>query len=1345
MPSVRRYPLTFSNRPAEGPVGGEGHRGSLAKTPAAPGFGSVSRALLSLRGRMRGLLIVERTALIVAALLGLALTFGAIDALLRLPRGIRAINLVAGLALLGFLIWRFLLPAIRFRPSLTSLALRLERSRPELRGRLASAVDFSDPASTGTDAATPVARALADRVIDEAARTFRPQQASGLLSSRRAARAGGAAAATLAAVVACAALTPAMFGIGARRLLMPWTGAEWPKRTAVADVTNPREVHPMGKALPLQASLLRSPRDPHETDVTVQYRFVDESGRAGASRRELLTFQNRPAPASGERPAGELFERLIDPQGGGVEYRFTTADDETPWRRVRFVPPPAVKSASVTVTPPAYAERALAAGGVETGGPIELGPGTDDRAVLPSTLAGSRIEWTIELTKPARTDAPLASLLAGADPAARVENPTPTTIRAAFTLGASARVPVRLIDEFGIESVDDAVYRLEAITDAPPAATITQPPADRAVLPSAVVAIAGEGRDDVGLRFVSIERQTFRPEGRAGGERSGPGGALAPSGDPVEAARVDVPADAVQKTTSARTELDLAPLALRPGDEVRVTALAGDLFATPGGDGAPAFRAPTRSSVRTLRIIGEADFVSELRRQLAEVRQAAIRIDQQQAETAERTGRQGAASQPRRGQAQISERLARQAESVQRIAERVEENRLSDQTLRGLLDGARQAVAEAGKASSEAARTLDEAAARHEAAPPDRREPQPGEQRPRPEAGEPSRPQGESDRAEQQGGRRGGRQGGDQAGQPAGEKRPQAGDQGPSGPGGEAPKPPQEPQQADPQPQEPTVPLTENEGEQARKAQERVREELSRLISLLDRGEDAWAVRNGIERALRDQQELSRQTRAAGQQTAGKTPEQLSPQEKSDLQKIVERQQQLAEQTRQMLREMRQKEQQLRQSDPAASMAVQQARERGEQQQVSQAQQSAAQQAGQNQMQQAGQQQARAEQALEQMLQDMARGERNREQILRRMLSSLIQSIEQLIERQKDEIAALEKAQQAGDYSGLDRGMIALNTNTLAVVDLARGGGAQAAPVTPLLQSAADAQGRAIRELRKPAGELEGGKAREHEVRSLDLLTQARDKARELDKQMERNEQRRRQAELRRAFRDVLDAQLLVRAETETVAKAADAAGGEVSRRDRAELRRIGERQGEVRTRMDSARKEAAGIEEAKVVVFAIDGIDADLGASAERLAAGEPRPAAARQDSAIATLRDLIDALGDPSADENDQKFNEGERGEGEGGGGGAGGQGQNQLVPPLKELRLLRKMQQGVAARTVELDAAAQADGEGLKALAARQRELADLARDLVDRLNSKEPPANFDPAAPGPKPGQPKEPQP
>ena len=37
---------------------------------------------------------------------------------------------------------RFVLPALRFRPEPVDIALRIERMRPELSGRLASAVDF---------------------------------------------------------------------------------------------------------------------------------------------------------------------------------------------------------------------------------------------------------------------------------------------------------------------------------------------------------------------------------------------------------------------------------------------------------------------------------------------------------------------------------------------------------------------------------------------------------------------------------------------------------------------------------------------------------------------------------------------------------------------------------------------------------------------------------------------------------------------------------------------------------------------------------------------------------------------------------------------------------------------------------------------------------------------------------------------------------------------------------------------------------------------------------------------------------------------------------------------------
>jgi len=1190
----------------------------------APTYEALAMPLARLRSRARALLVVQRVGLILAALIAAGLVMALVDVVLRLPMSLRVMNLAVAAAAVGVAIVRFVVPAVRFRPSLTDVALRVEGSRPELKGRLASALDFAREASLPQTPGSqpPMSRALAAAVVRDAARSWKASDVTDLLRPGRAARNVGAV--VLAAGLAMAPMlaSPAMWSIGAERLIMPWTGAKWPARTDVADATSVK-VHPLGRALPLRAAVIRTDRAWDNTDVVVRYRLIDERGDAGPVRRELLTWQNREmSVVEDDRSVqGQVFERLIEPVASAVEYRFETSDDQTSWRRITLVEPPSIVRAQATVTPPAYAAALAGASaqGAEAGAVrLDLGPGTDNRAVAPPSLAGSRVELTVTLNHPAALAGEGLGPLLALDPGADVALPggDSTTLRASFVLSDSLRLALRLVEPNGIESVEEAVYRFEATPDRLPAATITQPNADRSVLATATLEVVGEGRDDVGLAWTSVERIIARPAGRPGSEPSGPGGAMEEEAM-VELSRIDAQGRSVVET---RLMLELSPLDLRPGDEVRLTAMAADVLAMHD-----AARQPTRSAVRTLRIISEQQFVQELRAELSEVRQAAQRIDSQQGDLQTRTARDGADRAARRGQSQVTERLARQGQTLERVNERLAENALDDPALRDLLAEVAAGLERAGAASSAAAAGLERAAA-------------------------------------------------DAAGA-----------------------------------EQDSESLTPEEAQQIGGSQEEVREELASVIQMLDRGEDAWVVRNTIERLIREQKGLAQDTARAGQATAGRPAESLSTQERSELNQIVEQQNNLADQTARLLEEMRQREEQLRQNDPTTAQGMSRAGQMARESQVVDTMREAANQAAENQASSAGQSQQQAAQALEQMLEAMNQGERQRDAALRRALQSLIQSLESLIRTQQGELAALEQA-MADDapLEGLDARMITLNQNTMQVAEQAGAAGAPAAPVAALIGRASEAQGRAIRALRSqpPAGP----QAQEHEVRSMELLSEALKKAKELEEQAADRERREKLRELRAAYRKVLELQAAVRTETAPFAER-----DELSRRDRVLVRQLGERQDAIREELAQMVKNTQELTEARVFELAHRRLDAQTKRAADLLDEANPAGSLPAQDSIMATLRGLLEALED---DNNEQKFSEGAGGEG----GGGGGEQQNQLIPPVRELKLLRSLQIEVAETTVMLENLPGATPRDmLEELARSQRELSAVGDDLVKRLQS------------------------
>ena len=1195
------------------------------------------RSLERLRGRARAALVARRVSVTSALFVLAAVALGVIDWALRFPAPVRAVFWLAGAAALGWAAWRYVWPAVRFRPSLTDLALRIERTRPELAGWLASAVDFSagEPGAGSDVGSDGLGEALAVRVVDEAASRWRPEDASAALRLAPAARAGGGllGAAGLAALL-LVAVGPALWLTGASRVLAPWGDAAWPKRTGVVDATGV-EVHPLGQALALRATLTKSPRPADETDVSVRYRLIRDGG-AVSTRRELLTPQSSSADGS-----GTLFERLVEPSAEAIEYRFETEDDATAWRRVLLVEAPEVVRATAVVRAPEYA-RGLEGAGERR---IELGPGTDERAAPAALLSGSSVAIEVELNKPALVVGPTgpserldplidperAELVASSVDGGRLS--------ALLSLGDTLRLPIRLVDEHGIESVEEAVFVFEATRDRAPAATVTEPPRDLAVLATAVVEARAEGRDDVGLEWVSLESAVFGPAGAPGGEPSGPGGALESRGLPAELARSEIGGARTSEVIGAT--LELSTLDLSAGDEVRLTALASDLLTADD-----AARSPTRSGVRTLRIIAEEDFVREVRERLADVRQAAMRLAAQQSELRESTARGGVTDDAaRRGQGQITERIARQAEALQRVAERVDRNRLEDAALAELLREAAGALDGAGASSGEASEAMDDAA--------------------------------EAERA------------------------------------GAAPG--------------------EEEAERVAGAQERAREDLERVVELLDRGEDSWVVRNALGRMLREQRELRERTARLGQRTAGRSAEELGEEERREQEEIAGEQDELAEELDRLVQEMREREESLSRSDPMSAMGMREAAQRAERQRTSERMREAAERAQQNRMADAQQGQEQAEEALEEMLEDLDAGERNRDEALRRLLSSLIESIGLLIRTQSDELVRLDEAERAGDdLASLDAPMIALNLNTLGVADQARAGGADLVPVVGSLSRAAAAQGSALAAMRRPDPEADA--VRRHELRSLDLLREAERLAEQTDDRLEQQEQERKKRELKRAYREALTAQVELRDEAAVFAEAE-----RLDRRDRVRVRGLAARQAEIRDTLREILSQTEGLAAAAVYAHAHGRLDGLCEEAVGSLTAAAPAAAVRRQATIIALLRSVLESLEDPE-DENDEF---GEQAGGGGGGGGSGAGAENPLVTMLGELRLLRSMQTIVAQETSGADVL---DGglleRALDDLASQQRELADIAGDLITRLQETPAPEDVLPRAERPEPTEPGE---
>ncbi len=1210
------------------------------------------RFLEAVRRGARVLLVARAVLLWVSVAIGALVVGGLLDYLLRAPSGVRAVGLIGAAGVGVWALVRFVWPAVRFGPSLAEIGLRVERQAVgrggEMRGLLASAVELSR-----VEMADPVGERLRAGVIAEALERWGGVRAWGVLRPSFAVRAGVLFLAMVVVGGSLVALEPGLSRTGLSRMLAPWGGAQWPRRQVAVDVTD-GGVHAIDEALGMRAVVVRTNRAAGRTPVRVWYRGVTDLG-AGQWRSAFLTGQGRRSVADGAgRSGGELYERLIDPvevmagvgadEDGWIEYWFETDDDETAMSRVRVVRPPEVVGATARVVVPEYA--ALAAGRAElaAGDGIELGRGDDGRALVGRVLAGSRVEIEIQLNKEVPDPG-------GAQWAAEVfEHGRNVSvvfdgdlIRVGGVLDGSVRLPVSVVDGFGVSSRDEAVYVLDVVSDGAPEPAVREPEHDEQLVAGAVIDVAGDGRDDLGLVRLSLERVVARvAEDSEGG--------AAEVRDAWEAMAIRAFDEVGRGEIGGR--LDLGSLGVSAGDEVWVSVVATDSFAAAGLG-----REGVRSRVRRIRVISEADLMEQMQAELGALRQAAMRLDEQQAKLAEKVADGEASEQVAAGQRGLTDRIAAQGGTIERLMERQARNGIEDSGLSGMLADAAESIAAAAAASDEAARAVE------------------------------------------------------QADGSAGEDRAGAEDE-------------------------------------ARENQQRVRDELASLIDQLDRGEDGWVARRSIERLLEEQRALAEQTKAAGERMLGRDADELTPEERTELDRIAERQREIAARAAEAIDELGERGKQLADADPAQSAAMAEAQKQGREAGVAQAMEEAAEDVAANRTSSAQEGQEEAMAALEEMLEELDNVQRQRNAALLRKLASLIESLDGLIGAQEVAIGRLaewmdsregesdraagsrpplleeggsqleegggqlegERGQlEAGDdidgEPGLDVEMIRLRGNTLAVS--ADAGGPDLEVVRALIDRAADAQGLAIAALRGEPVDAAAADRREQE--SLLRLREARAEAARQEEEAKQAEQEQKRRELRQAYREQLEQEVVLREEAGALA------GERLSRRERAKARGIGQRQESVRVALADLLKSTQELRDAAVFAFVHRRLEKVTGRASERLGRGEVDGVTLRdQEAAIELLRSLVEVLGDSKGSEKD--FDEGAGG---GGGGGDGGGEEEPLLPPIAELKLLRAMQAEVVARARELDEAGQAEPTAVRELGDLQREIEAEAQGLIDRM--------------------------
>ncbi len=639
------------------------------------------------------MLVIMRTANWLTAVLAIAIAAGLLDFLLRFPGWLRLAMLIAGVvAAAGFAV-RHIGRAIRTWPALTALALRLERIYPHTTGNLASAVAFATEAHHDE---TPVSAVLARRTTASAQGMLNPREIDRLIDGRQTLLAVLLLGLVISTLAALAAGTPRYFAIGLARWTQPLGDARWPNRFAVESMTT-AGIAPNNAPLPVAARVTKGDHENLRTSVV--YRFETDGQPAGSWQRALLTRQNNASDHGG------LYQRLIEPAAGAqrIAFYFEAGDDASPMQTIELIQPPTLLQATVDIAPPAYAADFLP--------PQRHDLLTPPRpAVTLDMLAGSRVTLSLAVAgsfEHLGSEATLAEIrqwaqenLAGLfddlDPEQAAAMDVTHASRSAdghvavdvaFRLDQPAQFRFRFADAFGTRYDDQRLFRFETREDRPPRGTILEPAGDESVLATAVVPLTAEAQDDVAVADLAL---TAKATHKARKDPS--------AGDVVELARDSSAKPRVTLTHS----LDLAPFELKAGDELSIVAVVRDNYLLDGKQ-----HDPVESTARRLIIIGAEELVRQLRTDLAEVRQRAVRARDAQQVLSDAPADRSSAQQ----QHDLAQRMASMQRTVAQLQQRSDRNRLDDAAVNEILREAQKLLEQGGASAEQAGDALDRAAA----------------------------------------------------------------------------------------------------------------------------------------------------------------------------------------------------------------------------------------------------------------------------------------------------------------------------------------------------------------------------------------------------------------------------------------------------------------------------------------------------------------------------------------------------------------------------------------------------------------------------------------------------------
>lgn len=442
---------------------------------------SPSPELISRLGAVRRKhLFVQCGGGVVLALGALALALMAgmlLDWWLDLPWAVRALIAAADLALLGYILWNYVVVPWQEQPDDDAVALFVEKGKPEFRSRLIASLQLTRPAALAPNTAV----ALVRRLVEETEALAKSIDFTEVVRTERFRRlllwCGVFVGVAVFIFVKGEDVTRDLL---LRALLSQETLV--PRKTRVVWTTGDLKV---GRGDTINLEALAKGVIPETGTLIARY-----------SISRSVEYPMEVSPTNRAR-----FSRTFENMQESFSYTVRVNDGTSRSAEVTVVDRPALTGIECQQIYPEYTKL----------GTVRRSPGD---LVL---LSGSRLQIKATGNKPLKsavvrlvgiTNEIVAAIATGAPQEAMAEIPIPTNSLAGFS--------VHLFDHDGFESRDDAIYRIDLLPDKAPVVRITYPDRKEELITTRATVLVGfEALDDFAVQKVFLK---YRIEG--GDEKS---------------------------------------------------------------------------------------------------------------------------------------------------------------------------------------------------------------------------------------------------------------------------------------------------------------------------------------------------------------------------------------------------------------------------------------------------------------------------------------------------------------------------------------------------------------------------------------------------------------------------------------------------------------------------------------------------------------------------------------------------------------------------------------------------------------------------------------------------------